>query len=337
MSLYSGAGGLDLGFQQAGFALAWANEIDPHACQTYRDNLGDHVVQGDVLKTPIPKSRFDVVIGGPPCQGWSRIGRMDPNDPRSQHVHRFFDVVESVEPHAFVMENVAHLAESARWTRVRDDLLNRAREDLGYNAALYVLDASHYGVPQARRRMFLVGLRDSVPQPPRTFSRRTPPTVREALRRLPAHGEPGNDTGCRARVVPAKEPVMRPSAYQGALLFNGSGRPLALDRPARTLPAAMGGNATPIVDQLELEAGLTPWVQAYHARLQAGVPPADAAPPRMRRITVQEAAALQSFPPDFRFSGPVGAQYRQIGNSVPPALARAVARSLLRSLRAAPA
>ena len=334
-SLYSGAGGLDLGFSQAGFSLVWANELDEHACSTYARNLGDHIVEGDVLTAELPQGPVDVVVGGPPCQGWSRIGRMDPDDPRSKHVHHFLDVVEALEPRAFVMENVASLAEGERWREVREDLVLRA-EALGFSAKTFVLDASHYGVPQARRRMFLIGLRDSVPVAPRPTTRSSPPTVRSALDKLPSHGTPGNNTGCVARVVPAKDPVMRPSAFQGALLFNGSGRPLDLDCPARTLPASMGGNATPILDQLELDEGAEPWVASYHAHLQAGGEPYTVAPSRLRRITVEEAAALQAFPRTFKFLGPINAQYRQIGNSVPPKLACAVARAVKRAMDGAP-
>jgi DNA (cytosine-5)-methyltransferase 1 len=332
LSLYAGAGGLDLGFSQAGFDILWANEWDPYACQTYAHNIGSHVVQGDVLTTKLPDGDFDVVIGGPPCQGWSRIGRMDPEDPRSQHVHHFLDVVEAVSPRAFVMENVASLGEAPRWSQVRSRLLTRVQAKLGYTPTLLVLDASHFGVAQSRRRMFLIGVRNGARISPRPHTRHRPPCVGDALRQLPAYGEMGNNTRCTARVVPAQRPVMRPSAYMGALLFNGSGRPLDLSEPARTLPASMGGNATPIVDQDELDEGSTAWVLHYHQHLKSGGQPISAAPKRMRRITVEEAAALQSFPRSFRFFGPVGAQYRQIGNAVPPALGRAVARSLIRAL-----
>jgi DNA (cytosine-5)-methyltransferase 1 len=332
LSLYTGAGGLDLGFAQAGFELAWANERDPHACRTYAHNLGEHIIEGDLLSVELPCEDFDVVVGGPPCQGWSRIGRMDPHDPRSEHVHRFLDVVEAVRPIAFVMENVANLAEGARWQSVREALLSRATNELGFRAEMMVLDASHYGVPQARRRVFFVGIRGAIPcRPPRASPELG--TVRATLARLPPYGDRGNSTICRARVVPARQPVLRPSAYLGGLLFNGSGRPLYLDAPARTLPASMGGNATPILDQLELDEGAAPWVVEYHERLLAGGRPLRRAPKRMRRITVEEAAALQSFPPSFKFSGSTVAQYRQIGNAVPPTLARAVARMLIRQLR----
>jgi DNA (cytosine-5)-methyltransferase 1 len=125
---------------------------------------------------------------------------------------------------------------------------------------------------------------------------------------------------------------MRPTAFRGSLLFNGSGRPLHLDGHAKTLPASMGGNATPIIDQDELEHGAEPWVVEYHRRLLNGEPPLTEAPDRLRRITVQEAAALQSFPPAWMFAGPRVAQYRQVGNAVPPNLAQAVARSVREAL-----
>jgi len=332
LSLYCGAGGLDRGFTEAGFKIAWANEQDPDACRTYEHNIGRHVVRGDLLTVNVPDEPFDVVVGGPPCQGWSRIGRMDPSDERSEHVHRFLDVVQTLAPAAFVMENVASLAEGSRWQDVREALLQRARLELGFRAKMMVLDASDYGVPQARRRMFFVGIRGVDPTHPRRTHWTRQRTVRATLDRLPAYGEPGNDTRCGARVVPARRPVMRPSAYMGGLMFNGSGRPLDLDAPARTLPASMGGNATPILDQLELEVGARPWVVEYHRRLLAGGGPLRRAPQRMRRITVEEAAALQSFPSSFRFFGTPASQYRQIGNAVPPLLARAVARSLMRQL-----
>jgi DNA (cytosine-5)-methyltransferase 1 len=332
LSLYSGAGGLDLGFVEAGFEIVWANEVDHHACETYRANLGDHIIEGDLLAVPLPSDPVDVVIGGPPCQGWSRIGRMDPKDSRSEHVHLFMDVVAAKSPAAFVLENVAHLAESPRWKKVRDQLLKRARRELGYYARIFVLDASHFGVAQSRRRMFLVGLRDSRPVAPRRTTASHPKTVRQVLTELPPLGARGNRTRCAARIVPAKVPVMRHSAFQGALLFNGSGRPLDLDRPARTLPASMGGNATPIIDQLEADQAASPWVVGYHRHLSKGGEPFDRAPARLRRLTVEEAAALQSFPSTFRFRGPVGARYRQIGNAVPPRLSRAVARAVRRTM-----
>lgn len=334
VSLYAGAGGLDLGFKRAGFALSWAIDADRHAVSTYEANLGDHIVCGELPQVGPPISlRPDVVVGGPPCQGFSVIGRMNPNDPRSQHVHAFFDVVEQLEPKAFCMENVSALARAPRWKRVRRKLEQRARE-LEYQVALVVLNAADYGVPQARERMFLIGIQGGSPLCPVPTTKQSPPTVRDVLAELPSYGNPGNAMKSTARVVPAAKPVMRPSPYHGSLLFNGSGRPLQLDAPAKTLPASMGGNATPIIDQDELEHAVDPWVIGYHARLKQGRKPNKKAPRRMRRITVEEAAALQSFPLDWKWRGPRGAMYRQVGNAVPPLLAERVAIAIRQALDA---
>lgn len=328
ISLYCGAGGLDLGFARGGFEVSWAIDRDPFAVETYNSNLEPNALCGDLLKLDPPSDLHpDVVIGGPPCQGFSVIGRMDPGDPRSRHVDHFLDLVEMMRPRAFVMENVKTLAVSPRWQHVRSRLLGRVTS-LGYRWALFVLNAQDYGVPQSRERMFLIGLLDAEPVRPTPSTSGRPPTVRSALLQLPRLGEPGNDDLCTAQVVPARTPIMRPTAFRGSLLFNGSGRPLFLDAPAKTLPASMGGNATPIIDQEELDHGAQPWVVEYHRRLQRGGEPLRCAPKRLRRITVQEAAALQTFPTKWKFSGPRVAQYRQIGNAVPPNLAEAVARSV---------
>ncbi|HEU5063659.1 MAG TPA: DNA cytosine methyltransferase [Solirubrobacterales bacterium] len=331
-SLYAGAGGLDQGFSSAGFKLLWAIDADPHAVSTYRENLGDHIVHGSLPEDAPPADlRPDLVIGGPPCQGFSVIGRMDPDDPRSRHVHHFLDMVERLEPRAFCMENVKALAINPRWSQVRKRLMRRARE-LEYQVELMVLNAADYGVPQARERMFLVGVRGGSVLCPVPRTKGAPVTVREALSELPPVGEEGNCTLSTAKVVPAAKPVMRPSAHHGSLLFNGSGRPLALDAPAKTLPASMGGNATPIIDQDELAKGAEPWVAEYHQGLLEGRKPRKRAPKRMRRITVEEAAALQKFPRGWKWMGPRGGRYRQVGNAVPPLLAEHVAIALRHAL-----
>src|SRR4051812_7341675 len=105
VSLFSGAGGLDLGFRGAGFEVVWANDTKPDACASYRRNLGDHVVCASVRElsaSAIP--RADVLIGGPPCQGYSVAGHMAPDDPRSALTWEFVRVVREMRPRAFVME-----------------------------------------------------------------------------------------------------------------------------------------------------------------------------------------------------------------------------------------
>src|SRR5690606_7733132 len=119
-------------------------------------------------------------------------------------------------------------------------------------------------------------------------------------------------------------PSLRPNPYHGQI-FNGGGRPIDLDAPAPTLLASMGGNKTPWVDA----DGIVP---EYHAHLSAGGRVRSGQVPGARRITVEEAAGLQTFPTGMRFSGSRSSQYRQVGNAVPPRLARAVGASLLRAL-----
>lgn len=319
---------MDLGFSRAGFIPIWANDIDASAVKTYNSIFGDKIaVTGDIRKQVIPRSgAADLVIGGPPCQGFSVAGKMDPDDPRSRHVWDFLGVVKRVRPIAFVMENVKSLAENKRWCHIRSELLSTAR-GFGYRTKLFVLNAAHFEVPQARERMFLVGLLGCTPAQPKPVTLRPRPSVRSVLDSLPRFGTPGNNTLCTAKITPARRPVLRRSPYAG-MLFNGQGRPLRLDGPALTLPATMGGNRTPIVDQEELEMGTEGWVVAYHRRLARGECPVDQVPDRLRRITVEEAAALQTFPPGIHWSGPQSAKYRQIGNAVPPKLAYHVALSI---------
>lgn len=344
VSLYSGAGGLDLGFIAAGFEPIFANDINGDATATYKEtmeiisrrkgfNCVHEVVTGDIrqVETLPAKGCADLVVGGPPCQGFSVAGKMDPNDPRSRHVFDFLGMVERVQPKAFVMENVKALAMNKRWAGTIADIRNKA-EEIGYKTYLKVLNSSDYDVPQARERMFLVGFKDhsvdyEYPEP--TCAK--PVTVAEAFKALPAIGEPGNDQTCSAKITPAKEPILRQSPYAG-MLFNGQGRPMDVNKPAPTLPATMGGNRTPIVDQNTLVNGDRQWVEQYHASLMLGGSVTTSIPSNLRRISVQEAAVIQTFPRDMPWHGSQSSRYRQIGNAVPPKMSFAVAQSVAKAL-----
>lgn len=336
VSLYAGAGGLDLGFVKAGFTPVWTNEVNRLATATYEQAMRryhpEHRVSlGDIRDQKLPlKGSADLVVGGPPCQGFSIAGNMDPEDPRSSHVWDFMRVVQHIEPTIFVMENVKALAINTKWQGVREKLCERARK-MGYRTHLLVLNAAHYGVPQNRERMFLIGSRGVDIEAPKPVSAHQPPTIRQALEKLPSLGSPGNDSVCTARITPAVRPVLRTSPFAG-MLFNGHGRPLNLDAPAPTMWASMGGNQTHIVDQLQLTARAEPWVVGYHRRLMSGRQPNKRVPRRLRRLTVEEAAAIQSFPRFVKWHGTQTAQYRQIGNAVPPKLAYHVARAISQSL-----
>lgn len=331
VSLYTGCGGLDLGFHQAGFKTIWANEISEDAMESYRQEMmrqhsfNVQTVCGDISQIDLPPRHCaDIVIGGPPCQGFSVAGKMDPNDPRSRHVWEFFRVVQHLAPKAFVMENVKALAANQRWAGVRQALQAHA-ERLGYKTRILTLNAADYGVPQQRERMFLIGTTEAiVPRPQVPATRKT---VREAFSLLPRYGTPGNNSLCRAIITPAKSPVLRKSPFAG-MLFNGQGRPIDLEMPAPTLPASMGGNRTPIIDQYCLENFEEPWIVGYHKTLTETGEIASTIPNRLRRLTVEEAALLQDFPIGMQFVGSQCSKYKQIGNAVPPGLAYVVAMAV---------
>lgn len=331
VSLYTGAGGMDIGFYMAGFEPIWANDIDKYAVKTYNSLFEGHVATlGNIRDVNLPNVRPDLVIGGPPCQGFSVAGKMDPNDPRSKHVWDFLGIVSLLKPKAFVMENVKSLAENKRWIPLINELQQKAR-GLGYNTKLFLLNASHFGVPQIRERMFLIGINGDQIFDPIPTTKNNPPTVRQAFENIPKYGIEGNNTKCIAKITTAKMPVLRKSPYAG-MLFNGQGRPLNLDAPALTLPASMGGNRTPVIDQLSLENKDVPWIHEYHTHLISGGKPWESASSRLRRITVEEAATIQTFPKGMHFEGTPGAQFRQIGNAVPPRLAYHVAVAVRKSL-----
>ncbi len=325
---------MDLGFAQAGFKIVWANDIDRDACATYRRNLGDHVYLGsvnDVWLDALPKA--DVVIGGPPCQGFSVAGKMDPEDPRSQMVWKFTAVVDSVRPRMFVLENVKALGTLSKWASLLSALRVRF-DEIGYSTEVRVLNSADFGVPQVRERVVLVGSCDrgaiiSFPEATHSGSWVSAASV---LRDLPEPGAPGNEGACTAKIALAPNPVMRRSPFAG-MLFNGQGRPIDLDRPAPTIHASSGGNKTPVLDTRQLRGGERPWIEQYHRMLMdGGEPGRGIAPITLRRLTVRESARLQSFPDHFQFEGRQSSQFRQIGNAVPPLLARRIAEAVAHSL-----
>ena len=332
ISLFSGAGGMDIGFESAGFRTVWANDLAPAACQTYAKNLGEHIHQGpiqDFVAELGGMSAVDLVYGGPPCQGFSVAGKMDPEDARSTLIWEFFNVVEKVRPAAFVCENVKALAKLTRWERVRRRMFQRAGE-LGYSYGLVVLNAKDFGVSQSRERMFLIGTRNR--NDLRTLDARFKAyqkparTLRALFKDLGPAGSATNPRVCNAKITIASSPVMRRSPYAG-MMFNGQGRPINPDGVSSTLHASMGGNKTPFIDEMHLHHGASSWVEEYHAHLMAGGKPLpfEGAPERLRRITVDEAIRIQSFPSDYQFVGNRGQVFRQIGNAVPCGLAEAVA------------
>lgn len=337
LDLFAGAGGLSIGLAAAGFQPVRAVEIMEDAARTYERHHDIDVDRRRLEMIPAQELRalrgtIPVVAGGPPCQPWSTGGLRRGSDDERDGFTAMFRTLDLVRPEAFIIENVAGLERgSARVYFL--SLLKVLREELGYHVTAKTLDAADFGVPQRRHRMFIVGMRS----PGFAFAEPTHgveggmPFIEagEVLRSDPV-GVPN-----RSIVTYAKKPDLRPSPYDG-LLFNGGGRPINLRAPARTILASAGGNKTPFVDTLGV-------VAEYHAALwdvERGRPRIGhekairvGSVPGARRITVEESAALQTFPKTLDFHGTRSSQYTQIGNAVPPRLASAVGKALRRALR----
>lgn len=338
ISLFSGAGGMDVGFKRAGFDIIAASELDTYACATFRANHKETALyEGDItanLKNLATYKDVDVVFGGPPCQGFSVAGKMDPNDPRSQLIFRFADVIDTLNPRAFVMENVKALGALSKFSEIRRELMSRFHKS-GYTVNMHILNAKDFGVPQSRERVFFIGVKPGL----KTASLQkfkqfllSPPSLREAIGHLGQAGSPTNSKVCNAKVTLASKPILRKSPYAG-MMFNGQGRPLNPDGWASTLPASMGGNRSPIIDEEHLYNNSPSWVEQYHRHLMNGGKPysLNDIPDYLRRLTVDEAILLQGFPVDYKFCGPQSKVFSQIGNAVPCKLAQVVA-SVVRQL-----
>ena len=334
LSLFSGAGGMDVGFSRAGIEVVGAHDIDNDACRTYAANHPAVIIScGDILEDLVDMRRFegvDVVFGGPPCQGFSVAGKMNPDDPRSQLLWVFMKAIEFTRPRAFICENVKALAVLDKWSEVRQKMFRSAHQ-LGYAVKLIVLNSSDFGVPQSRERMFLIGFRDiedvSALEAQFEQYKKQAPTVRETILPLGIAGSENNQRTCNAKVTMAMNPVMRRSPYAG-MLFNGQGRPLNPDGYSCALHASMGGNKTPIIDEAHCYFGQDSWVEWYHTYLMQGGESLflESAPKRLRRLTIDEALKIQTFPRDYQFIGGQSSVYRQIGNAVPCDLAQVVAK-----------
>lgn len=322
VDLFAGAGGLTLGLSMAGWDITAAIEFDAWAAKTHKLNFPHADVLHDVRDVDFRIFRgIDLIAGGPPCQPFSVAGKqLASADPRDM-VPQFIRAVFEAQPKAFLMENVPGLltARNASYTRQAV----RQLEDLGYRVYVNKLDASEYGVPQGRERVFFIGVHRDIkfvfPRPSHgPFGAFPFVTSGQALLNVP-DCEPN-----RAIVTYAKQPILRPSPWAG-MLVNGQGRPMNLDQPSLTIPATAGGNRTHIVDAEGV-------LLDYHRHLRSGGEPRTGRVEGVRRLNLRESARLQSFPDSFEFTGTKSRQYAQVGNAVPPLLARAVSSALLQAL-----
>lgn len=309
IDLFAGAGLLSHAFTAEKFQVVRAIEQCTIAAQTYRQNVGDHVEVANVREV-LPTGGCDVLIGGPPCQGFSTLGTRNGNDPRNRLALQMGVWADALRPKVVVVENVPNFLDSTHWRT-----LKRHFERLGYDVSTVVLNAADFGVPQLRRRCFAFA--SKIGQPVVTPRRRPAVTVREAWDGLSArpNGENGHVARApspvalaRMRVIPPggdkrdvlrRAPDLAPRSWWkiGVQATDVWGRML-WDEPCNTLRTCL------------LNASKGRYIH----------------PEQNRVITLREAARLQSIPDRWTFAGTPYQVARQIGNGVPSLLGRAVAK-----------
>jgi DNA (cytosine-5)-methyltransferase 1 len=315
--IFSGAGLLGYAFEREGFRPIQAVEICSDAAETYKKNLGPHVVCADVRSVE-PCGPCDLIVSGPPCQGFSTLGKRNINDPRNLLSYEVVEWAELTGASVVVIENVAAFLTSPVWTEV-----NKRLRKLGYDVSARILNASEFGVPQLRYRSFTIASKIGTPiiTPLRGGHR----TVRDAFRGLRKPEREGanlhrlrglSDLALeRIRVIPP----------------GGDKRDIMRLRP-KLVPRswwAISNEATDVWGRMEWDAPAntirTGFINPSKGRYLH--------PVENRVITFREAARLHTIPDHWNFVGTDSSIARQIGNSVPPRLGRAVARSIMALFR----
>ena len=297
VSLFAGAGGLDMGFENQGFDTIWANDIDKDSCETHKLWSNAFVVQGDIGKVDfkdIPKA--DIITGGFPCQGFSLAGPRRIDDNRNVLYKYFVKLVEEKKPYVFVAENVKGiltLGEGAILEAILEDFSSR-----GYNVFPTLVNAADYGVPQDRWRVIMIGFRKDLEITEYNFSQ--PLIKRSSIRKaLADFPEPKQCDICQGSFS---------SRYMSR------NRRRNWDEVSYTIPAMSKQVALHPSSPEMKKMGEDKWVFGENGKT--------------RRFSWQEAAAIQTFPADMEFVGNLTSKYKQIGNAVPVKLAEVIAKEI---------
>lgn len=375
IDLFAGAGGLTLGFEQAGFDIVAAVEIDPIHAAVHKYNFPNCAVipksvigltGAEIRKTAmIGDKKVDVVFGGPPCQGFSLIGHRALHDPRNALVGEFVRLVEELEPSCFVFENVKGLT-VGKHRKFLEEII-QAFDEIGYRICQpwKVLNAVHYGVPQDRQRLFLLGAKKNARLPiyPEPSTRAADseignlpagPSCRDALEDLPdvddftsllESDKVETKTWGKPSVYAKKMRCLEEDSWGFGYKRQWNGKFLTSSlrtehsaisklRFAQTRP----GSVEPISRFFRLsENGVSNTLRAgTDSARGAFTSPRPIHYSKARCITVREMARLHGFPDWFRFHETKWHGARQIGNAVPPPLARAVASRVLKALSIEP-
>lgn len=363
IDLFSGCGGMSLGFELSGFEVLFALEKDLWASETYKNNhRNTDVITEDITNIKNLKDYFNNyknicfgIIGGPPCQGFSLSGHRDKKDPRNSLFMDYMRFVNFFNPSFFVMENVPGILSSkTKNGEFVKNLIKKEANNNGYNIYPIQLLASDYGVPQSRLRVFFIGIRKDFPFnidkliPP--ISNNKPITIREALSDLPIlnAGEgyeemnynitPQNDyqRWCR---INSKKVMNHISMKHSSRIIERFkcikfGQSLA-DVPTEHMQRKRG-DAQKISGKVYSQNNMRPWPDLPSPTIPASFQSNFIHPLYNRNYTAREGARLQSFPDNYIFYGKRTtmsweknlSQYQQIGNAVPPLLAKAIADNL---------
>jgi DNA (cytosine-5)-methyltransferase 1 len=363
VDLFAGAGGMTLGFEQAGFDILASVEIDPIHCAIHKFNFPFWTVicksveetTGKEIRnsSQIANQEIDVVFGGPPCQGFSLMGKRSFDDPRNSLVFHFIRLVVELQPKFFVLENVKGMTVGKHQEFIAE-IINQFTES-GYqvNANYQVLNAANYGVPQNRERLFLLGSRQNIELPKypekMIFPNLKSPTVWDALQDLPVienypelyqqdwimteFSKPSNYAKKLRNLEIAKNNYSYKRQYDLTLLTSSLRSKHSTESMERFASTPHGK-----IESISRFHKLDP--DGLCNTLRAGTPsnkgafssPRPIHPFIPRCITVREAARLHSYPDWFRFHPTKWHGFRQIGNSVPPLLAQAVAEEIIKVL-----
>jgi len=297
LDMFAGCGGLALGFEAAGFRTL-GFEWNDDACTTYRKNLHGECTRVFLTRDSDLGQSADVIIGGPPCQPFSVGGLQNGHKDERDGFPAFLSAVERYQPRVVVFENVRGMMYR---NRTYLGMIVARLNELGYLTEPRLLNAVRYGVPQNRERLFVVGHRGGF-EKPKHASISKPFTAGDAL-------------GDLAQQVPDSARFLTPSMDEYVARYEAKSqcirpRDLHLNQPSRTVTCRNLYGATGDMLRIRLSDG------------------------RRRMLTVREAARLQSFPDWFTFTGAEGSQFDQIGNAVPPLLARAIADAVMSCLLA---
>ena len=321
LSLFTGAGGLDLGFERAGFKIAMANEYDSSIWSTYERNHLNPLLKGDITK--IDSSAFpkcDGIIGGPPCQSWSEAGSLRGiDDPRGKLFYEYIRILSDKKPKFFVAENVSGMMAQRHNKAVQE--IVELFENTGYDVHIHLLNAADYGVPQDRKRVFYIGFRKDLNvkyTPPVPYNNKL--SLRDAIFDLKDNAieaRPKNYSNGDKCFVPNHEYFI--GAYSS--IFMSRNRVRGWDEPAFTVQAS--GRQC----QLHPQAPKMEKVEKDIQRFSKGYEHL------YRRMTVRECARVQGFPDDFVFDYlKLEDGYKMVGNAVPVNLAFEVAKSIIKAL-----